>query len=106
MLKRYRIDTPAQLRTLHALRPDKNLRMAKLARAWHYADVVRSANADNPPQTSMACITFDTRTRKATVWQTTGGREIPIGTLGYNKALQWCRDNLQRTDEDAHTTKG
>lgn len=95
MIKRYPIETPEQLRALYALEPVGNLGMDNLARVWKAQDVLRSANHGNPPLPSMAYIDFDTIPRRATVYKTIHGKVEAIGRMPYNKALKYCRENLE-----------
>ena len=95
MVKRYMIETPGQLRELYALHPAGNPRMDCLARVWRAQDALRSANHANPPIPSMAYVEFDTRLRRAIVCKTINGRDECVGTMPYNKAIRYCKENLR-----------
>ena len=98
MVKRYPIEKPWQLRELYALHPAGNPRMDCLARVWRAQDALRSANHANPPIPSMAYVEFDTKLRRTIVCNTINGRNECIGTMHYNKALKYCKENLRLTD--------
>ena len=43
----------------------------------------------------MAYIEFDTKLRKAIVCKTINGRDECVGTMPYNKAIRYCKENLR-----------
>lgn len=104
MIKRYTVETAAQLLALHALRPAGNEAMERLARVWRVEGLrreraLRVRGARGVPA-GLAAVAFDTKARRAVVLRTIPGQAArPIGTLPYNAAIQYCRATLVLADE-------
>lgn len=96
MIKAYSVRTPIQLRALYEIKTDGNRMMENVARIWTRESILRSANHLNLAPEDWARVEFDTIERKCRVYKCFGRRDGLIGTLPYNRALKYCRENLEQ----------
>lgn len=96
MIKAYNVRTPIQLRALYGIKTDGNRTMESVARVWARECILQSANWRNPAPENWARVEFDTAERKCRVYKCFGRRDEQIGTLPYNRALKYCRENLEQ----------
>lgn len=96
MIKAFNVRTPLQLRALYEIKTDGNRMMDSVARVWKREGILQSANYSNPAPENWARVEFNTDERKCRVYKCFGRRDEQIGSLPYNRALKYCRENLEQ----------
>ena len=91
-VKRYRVETPEQLKALHDIAPDDNHSLWMLARVWSAEKRRRASLGDERPVV-VCCVSFETGTRRCQILrQAAKGAEVS-GVIPYNDALRYFREN-------------
>lgn len=104
-VKRYAVETPEQLIALYEIKPEGHRSMLMLAKVWR-AERVRRQNCKatrgiDPGPIVRVRVCFDTGKRRCDIirFGRSGSIINTSGTLPYNDALRYCRENNLRLME-------
>ena len=94
VVQRFKIDTPEELRELKRFSVSGTASsIERVASVWHHG---KQRNGKTPWDDSMMIVfSTDDRQRKVYITRSSADKHVDFGDFQYNKALQWCRNNLR-----------